>query len=69
MMTSDIALKVDQEYRKRCEKFLNDFDYFTKGFSKAWYKLTHRDMGPKDRYLGPEVPEEDLLSQDPIPKF
>lgn len=67
MMTSDIALKVDPEYRKICEKFLNDFDYFTEAFSKAWYKLTHRDMGPKDRYLGPEVPEEDLLWQDPIP--
>ena len=69
MMTSDIALKVDPEYRKVCEKFLNDFDCFTDAFSRAWYKLTHRDMGPKDRYLGPEVPEEDLLWQDPIPKI
>jgi len=69
MMTSDIALKVDPEYRKVCEKFLNDFEYFTDAFSRAWYKLTHRDMGPKDRYLGPEVPEEDLLWQDPIPKI
>jgi catalase-peroxidase len=67
MMTSDIALKVDPEYRKICEKFLNDFDYFTEAFSKAWYKLTHRDMGPKSRYLGPEVAKEDLLWQDPIP--
>ena len=67
MMTSDIALKADPEYRKVCEKFLNDFDYFTVAFSKAWYKLTHRDMGPKDRYLGPEVPKEDLLWQDPVP--
>ncbi|PRP66647.1 catalase/peroxidase HPI [Nonlabens agnitus] len=67
MMTSDIALKVDPEYRKVCEKFMSDFDYFTTAFSKAWYKLTHRDMGPKDRYLGPEVPEEDLLWQDPVP--
>ncbi len=67
MMTSDIALKLDPAYRKVCEKFLNDFDYFTTAFSKAWYKLTHRDMGPKDRYLGPEVPQEDLLWQDPIP--
>ncbi|TQI70527.1 catalase-peroxidase [Gramella sp. Hel_I_59] len=69
MMTSDIALKVDPEYRKVCNKFLNDFEYFTDAFSRAWYKLTHRDMGPKDRYLGPEVPEEDLLWQDPIPKI
>lgn len=68
MMTSDIALKVDPEYKKVCEKFLNDFDYFTDAFSKAWYKLTHRDMGPKDRYLGPEVPEQDMMWQDPIPK-
>ncbi len=67
MMTSDIALKLDPEYRKVCEKFLNDFDYFTVAFSKAWYKLTHRDMGPKDRYLGPEVPSEDLIWQDPVP--
>ncbi len=67
MMTSDVALKVDPAYRKVCEKFLEDFDYFTEAFSKAWYKLTHRDMGPKDRYLGPEVPAEDLLWQDPIP--
>ncbi|KQC33759.1 hydroperoxidase [Nonlabens sp. YIK11] len=67
MMTSDIALKMDPEYRKVCEKFMSDFDYFTTAFSKAWYKLTHRDMGPKDRYLGPEVPEEDLLWQDPVP--
>ena len=68
MMTSDIALKVDPEYRKVCEKFLADFDTFTLAFSKAWYKLTHRDMGPKERYLGPEVTIEDgLLWQDPIP--
>ncbi len=69
MMTSDIALKVDPEYRKVCEKFLNDFDAFTQAFSKAWYKLTHRDMGPKHRYLGPEVVIEDgLLWQDPLPE-
>ena len=70
MMTSDIALKVDPEYRKVCEKFLNDFDAFPQAFSKAWYKLTHRDMGPKERYLGPEVTiEDDLLWQDPIPEL
>jgi catalase-peroxidase len=69
MMTSDIALKVDPEYRKCCEKFLADFDAFTQAFSKAWYKLTHRDMGPKHRYLGPEVTIEDgLLWQDPLPE-
>ena len=68
MMTSDIALKVDPVYRKICEKFIEDFDYFTEAFSKAWYKLTHRDMGPKNRYLGPEVAENFLLWQDPIPK-
>ncbi|MBO0358523.1 catalase/peroxidase HPI [Hymenobacter sp. BT186] len=68
MMTTDIALKLDPEYRKVCEKFLNDFDAFTQAFSKAWYKLTHRDMGPRERYLGPEKRnEDDLLWQDPIP--
>ncbi|AZQ44205.1 catalase/peroxidase HPI [Nonlabens ponticola] len=67
MMTSDLALKVDPAYRKVCEKFMEDFDYFTTAFAKAWYKLTHRDMGPKDRYLGTEVPAEDLIWQDPIP--
>ena len=69
MMTSDIALKEDPSYRAICEKFLGDFDAFSDAFSKAWYKLTHRDMGPKVRYLGPEVPSEDLLWQDPIPSL
>lgn len=69
MMTSDIALKVDPDYRKVCEKFLGDFDAFTQAFSKAWYKLTHRDMGPRHRYLGPEARVEDhLLWQDPLPE-
>ena len=68
MMTSDIALKVDPDYRAVCEKFLGDFEAFTQAFSKAWYKLTHRDMGPKHRYLGPETTIEDgLLWQDPLP--
>ncbi len=68
MMTSDIALKLDPAYRAVCEKFLNDFDAFTQAFSKAWYKLTHRDMGPRERYLGPEKRNDnDLLWQDPIP--
>ena len=67
MMTSDIALKTDPAYRAVCERFLNDFDYFADAFARAWYKLTHRDMGPVDRYLGPEVPEVALPWQDPIP--
>ena len=68
MMTSDLALKTDPAYRAVCEKFLNDFDAFTQAFSKAWYKLTHRDMGPRERYLGPEKRNDnDLLWQDPIP--
>lgn len=67
MLATDIALKVDPEYRKICERFLEDFDYFSDCFAKAWYKLTHRDMGPKSRYLGPEVPSEDLIWQDPLP--
>ncbi|MEL7142387.1 MAG: catalase/peroxidase [Cyanobacteria bacterium J06631_9] len=67
MMTSDIALKVDPAYREVCDRFLNDFDYFGDAFARAWYKLTHRDMGPKTRYLGPEVATEELLWQDPIP--
>ncbi|RZT00235.1 catalase/peroxidase HPI [Aquimarina brevivitae] len=68
MMTSDLALKEDPAYNKICKKFLEDFDYFSEAFAKAWYKLTHRDMGPKDRYFGPEVPKEDLIWQDPLPK-
>ena len=67
MMTSDIALKEDPAYREVCQHFLSDFDYFADAFSRAWYKLTHRDMGPKDRYVGPEVPDVTLPWQDPIP--
>ncbi|MEO0843504.1 MAG: catalase/peroxidase HPI, partial [Cyanobacteria bacterium J06643_5] len=67
MMTSDIALKEDSAYHEVCKRFLGDFDYFSDAFARAWYKLTHRDMGPKVRYLGPEVAEEDLTWQDPIP--
>jgi catalase-peroxidase len=68
MMTSDIALKTDPAYREICEKFLLDFDALTQALSKAWYKLTHRDMGPRERYLGPETrSENDLMWQDPIP--
>jgi len=68
MMTSDIALKVDPIYAEICKKFLADHDYFSKAFAEAWYKLVHRDLGPKDRYIGAEVPEEDRIWQDPIPK-
>jgi len=67
MMATDIALKVDPSYRRICERFLEDFDDFSDCFARAWYKLTHRDMGPKSRYLGPEVPDEELIWQDPIP--
>ncbi len=68
MMTdADMALKLDPEYRKISEKFANDQAYFSETFARAWFKLTHRDMGPKTRYFGPDVPNEDLLWQDPIP--
>lgn len=68
MMTdADMALKMDPEYRKISENFQKNPDYFEKVFAKAWFKLTHRDLGPKTRYIGPEVPKEDLLWQDPIP--
>ncbi len=68
MMVSDIALKVDPEYRAICERFVDDLDALTEAFSTAWFKLTHRDMGPKARYLGPEVPAGDFLWQDPVPE-
>ncbi|MBT1065475.1 catalase/peroxidase HPI [Bowmanella sp. Y26] len=68
MMTdADMALKVDPEYRKISEKFRADPAYFDEVFARAWFKLTHRDLGPKSRYLGPEVPAEDLIWQDPVP--
>lgn len=68
MMTdADMAMKVDPTYRAIAEKFYNDFDYFSEVFARAWFKLTHRDLGPKSRYLGPDVPQEDLIWQDPIP--
>lgn len=68
MLVTDIALKVDPEYRKIVERFYENPDEFADAFARAWFKLVHRDMGPKTRYLGPEVPEEDLLWQDPIPE-
>jgi catalase (peroxidase I) len=67
MLTTDLSLKVDPEYEKISRRFYENPDEFADAFARAWYKLTHRDMGPKSRYLGPEVPEEDLLWQDPIP--
>ena len=68
MMTdADMAMKVDPAYRAIIEKFRADPDYFRDTFARAWFKLTHRDMGPKVRYLGPDVPQEDLIWQDPIP--
>jgi catalase-peroxidase len=67
MTTADMAMKVDPEYRKVMEKFRADPAYFGDAFARAWFKLCHRDMGPKARYLGPEVPQEDLIWQDPIP--
>ncbi|EOG1045449.1 catalase/peroxidase HPI [Vibrio fluvialis] len=68
MMTdADMALKVDPEYRKISEHFYKDQAYFEEVFARAWFKLTHRDLGPKSRYLGPDVPAEDLIWQDPVP--
>jgi len=67
MTDADMAMKVDPEYRKICERFRNDPAYFDEVFARAWFKLTHRDLGPKSRYLGPDVPAEDLIWQDPVP--
>ena len=67
MTDADMAMKMDPTYRAICEKFMADPEYFKKTFAKAWFKLTHRDLGPKSRYIGPEVPAEDLIWQDPIP--
>jgi catalase-peroxidase len=67
MTTADMAFKIDPEYRKIMERFRADPAYFGDAFARAWFKLCHRDMGPKARYLGPDVPAEDLIWQDPIP--
>lgn len=67
MTDADMAMKIDPEYRKISEKFYHDHAYFSETFARAWFKLTHRDMGPKSRYIGPDVPAEDLIWQDPIP--
>lgn len=67
MLTSDIALRVDPAYEKIGRRFLDNPDEFAAAFAKAWFKLTHRDMGPRERYLGPDVPQEVFLWQDPVP--
>ena len=67
MLTSDLALRDDPEYRKVSLHFKDNPDEFADAFARAWFKLLHRDMGPKNRYLGPEVPKEDLIWQDPVP--
>jgi catalase-peroxidase len=67
MLTTDLALRVDPVYEKISRRFLENPDQFADAFARAWFKLTHRDMGPRARYLGPEVPAEELIWQDPIP--
>src|SRR5262249_9733842 len=67
MLTTDIALRVDPSYEKIARRFLDNPAQFAEAFSRAWFKLTHRDMGPRSRYLGPEVPKEILIWQDPVP--
>ena len=69
MMTdADMAMKMDPIYKEISLKFMNNFDAFSDAFARAWFKLTHRDMGPKDRWFGPDIPQEDLIWQDPVPK-
>lgn len=67
MLTTDLSLRFDPAYEKISRRFLENPDAFADAFARAWFKLTHRDMGPRERYLGPEVPQEELLWQDPIP--
>lgn len=67
MLTTDLTLRFDPGFEKISKKFYENPDYFADAFARAWYKLTHRDMGPKARYKGPEVPTEDLIWQDPLP--
>ncbi|MGQ3003585.1 MAG: catalase/peroxidase HPI [Hydrogenophaga sp.] len=67
MLTTDLTMRFDPEFGKISQRFLNDPQAFAEAFARAWFKLTHRDMGPKARYLGPEVPKEDLIWQDPLP--
>nr|WP_238400705.1 catalase/peroxidase HPI [Legionella bononiensis] len=67
MTDADMAIKMDPVYREIAERFYNNPEYFSEVFARAWFKLTHRDMGPKARYIGPDVPKEDLIWQDPVP--
>ena len=67
MLTTDLSLRFDPEYEKISRRFYENPDELADAFARAWFKLTHRDMGPRTRYLGPEVPEEELIWQDPIP--
>ena len=67
MLTTDLSLRLDPAYEKISRRFLENPDQFAEAFARAWFKLTHRDMGPRSRYLGPEVPSEDLIWQDPVP--
>ena len=68
MTDADMAMKMDPIYNEICTRFKNDQDYFSDTFARAWFKLTHRDMGPKTRYIGPNFPKEDLIWQDPVPE-
>src|SRR5690606_27673269 len=68
MLTTDLALRFDPVYEKIARRFLENPDEFERAFARAWFKLTHRDMGPRSRYLGPEVPKEIFIWQDPIPE-
>jgi catalase-peroxidase len=69
MTTADMSMKMDPIYEPIARRYHENPDEFAEAFAKAWFKLTHRDMGPKSRYLGPEVPAEDFLWQDPIPPW
>src|ERR1019366_2308622 len=67
MLTTDLSLRLDPVYEKISRRFLENPQAFAEAFARAWFKLTHRDMGPRSRYLGPEVPKEELIWQDPVP--
>jgi len=67
MLTTDLSLRFDPAYEKISRRFLENPDEFADAFARAWFKLTHRDLGPRSRYIGPEVPSEDLIWQDPVP--
>ncbi|MEZ5489155.1 MAG: catalase/peroxidase HPI [Gammaproteobacteria bacterium] len=67
MTDADMAMKMDPEYHKIAERYYQDPEYFSEMFARAWFKLIHRDMGPKSRYIGPDIPAEDLIWQDPVP--